>query len=47
MTEEVIEKVKKFYLYGFALEHVSDELQTDPEILGGVDIDFLKKRGFS
>ena len=32
---------------GYALSYVSDELQTDPEILGGVDIDFLKKRGFS
>ena len=28
-----------------ALEYASDELKTDPEILGGVDIDFLKKRG--
>ena len=28
-----------------ALEYASDELKTDPEILGGVDVDYLKKRG--
>ena len=30
---------------GDALQYASEDLKTDPEILGGVDIDFLRKRG--
>jgi len=48
MTEKITDKTEALAAVkddGWELANVSDELKTDPEILGGVDVDYLKKRG--